>query len=117
MQYFSYYLLCFFFNKIGEQEGGTGPASMSGRGGQILCTNVSTCKNDKIKKKEKRNIKMFCWSFSLENQSDSYYYYYYFPYKILIWDKMLIQNFYFTLHFGPKLGIVIIWEFKGPLVL
>jgi hypothetical protein len=26
MSHFSYYLLCFFFNKTGEQEGGTGSA-------------------------------------------------------------------------------------------
>jgi hypothetical protein len=28
----SYYLLCFFFNKIGEQEGGTGSAWPGGWG-------------------------------------------------------------------------------------
>jgi hypothetical protein len=30
MPCFSYYLLCFFFNKIGEQEGGTGSAQSWG---------------------------------------------------------------------------------------
>jgi hypothetical protein len=38
---FSFYLTCFFFNKIGEQEGGTGSAK--GRGGDGP-KNVSTCK-------------------------------------------------------------------------
>jgi hypothetical protein len=42
----SYYLLCFFFNKIGVQEGGTGSAQKVG--GQSI--HVSKCKNDKIKK-------------------------------------------------------------------
>jgi hypothetical protein len=36
-----FYLTCFFFNKIGEQEGGTGSAK--GRGGDGP-KNVSTCK-------------------------------------------------------------------------
>jgi hypothetical protein len=38
----SYYLLCFLFNKIGEQEGGTGSAQKVGSGG---CgpNNVYTC--------------------------------------------------------------------------
>jgi hypothetical protein len=52
---FSYYLLCFFFNKIGEQEGRTGSAQRWGSGGgtgevaQIMYILVSKCKNDKIK--------------------------------------------------------------------
>jgi hypothetical protein len=49
----SYYLLCFLFNKIGEQEGS---AQKWGRGrGPKIHTYVSECKNDKIKirKREK----------------------------------------------------------------
>jgi hypothetical protein len=48
---FSYYLLCFLFNKI-EQEGGTGSAQKRGGVGevaQIMYTHVSKYKNDKIK--------------------------------------------------------------------
>jgi hypothetical protein len=48
----SYYLLCFLFNKFGEQEGGTGSAQKQVGGGeaaQIMSTHVSKCKNDKIK--------------------------------------------------------------------
>jgi hypothetical protein len=61
----SYYLLCFLFNKIGE-EGGTGSAWKCGvgggggvggwgawGGGGITYTHVSKCKNYKIKGKEK----------------------------------------------------------------
>jgi hypothetical protein len=59
MPCFSYYLLCFFFNKIGEQEDRTGSAQRRGEGGegevaQIMYTQVSTCKNDKIKLKKKK---------------------------------------------------------------
>jgi hypothetical protein len=43
---FSYYLLCFFFNKVREQEGGAGSAQEVA---QIMYTHISTCKNDKIK--------------------------------------------------------------------
>jgi hypothetical protein len=39
----SYYLLCFLFNKIGEQESGTGSAWKGPK-------HVSKCKNDNIKK-------------------------------------------------------------------
>jgi hypothetical protein len=39
---FSYYLLCFFFNRIGEQEGRTGSAGA--RGVQIMYTYA--CKSD-----------------------------------------------------------------------
>jgi hypothetical protein len=46
MPSFSYYLLCFFFYKIGEQEGGTGSAWRGG--GQIMYI-VSKYKNYKIK--------------------------------------------------------------------
>jgi hypothetical protein len=44
-----YYLLCFLFNKIQEQEGGTRSATKHG-GRQTMYTQVSKCKNDKIKK-------------------------------------------------------------------
>jgi hypothetical protein len=51
----SYYLLCFLFNKIGEQDSGTGSAQKWGVGkeesrevAQKVCTHVSKCKNDKI---------------------------------------------------------------------
>jgi hypothetical protein len=60
MSYFSYYLLCFFFYKTREQEGGTGSAQRLEGGGrergrkkvvaQIMYIHVSKCKNDKIKK-------------------------------------------------------------------
>jgi hypothetical protein len=50
---FSFHLIWFFFQKIGEQEGGTGCAWGQGWGGvevaQIMYTYVSNCKNDKIK--------------------------------------------------------------------
>jgi hypothetical protein len=45
---------CFLFNKIREQEDGTGSARKQGgerEVGQIMHTDVSKCKNDKIKKK------------------------------------------------------------------
>jgi hypothetical protein len=53
----SYYLLCFLFNKIGEEEGRTGSAWKQGGVGlgggakfaQTMNTHVSKCKNDKIK--------------------------------------------------------------------
>jgi hypothetical protein len=48
---FSYYLLCFFFKKIGEQEGGAGSARKVGEVAQIMSTPISTCKNNKIKLK------------------------------------------------------------------
>jgi hypothetical protein len=42
---FSYYLLCFFSNKIGEQEGGTGSAQRQWGGcGEGGPNNVYTCK-------------------------------------------------------------------------
>jgi hypothetical protein len=44
---FSYYLLCFFFYKIGKQEGGTGSTwRQRGREAQIMCTYANKCKND-----------------------------------------------------------------------
>jgi hypothetical protein len=45
--------LCFLFNKIGEQEGGTGSVwqQVWGGGGHKMYTHVSKCKNDKIKMK------------------------------------------------------------------
>jgi hypothetical protein len=51
----SYYLLCFLFNKIREQEGGTGSAWKCGGGYREMgggTNNVSKCKNDKIKEKK-----------------------------------------------------------------
>jgi hypothetical protein len=54
-----FFLLSFvFFFKIREQEGRTDSAKRRGRGevAQIMYTHVSTCKNDKIKKKKKNYI-------------------------------------------------------------
>jgi hypothetical protein len=58
----SYYCLCFFFNKIGEPEGGKGSA-WKFRGGwwwwyvaQTKYIPVTKCKNNKIKiKNQKKN--------------------------------------------------------------
>jgi hypothetical protein len=51
----SYYLLCFLFNKIGEQEGRTGSVRKWGlveeEVAQTIYTYVSKCKNDKTKMK------------------------------------------------------------------
>jgi hypothetical protein len=53
-----YYLLCFLFNKIREQEGRTGSAWKWGWGRgwgkvtQTMYIHVSKCKNDKIKEKQ-----------------------------------------------------------------
>jgi hypothetical protein len=48
-----YYLLCFLFNKIGEQEGRTGSAWMQRvvrrEVAQTMYTHMSKCKNDKMK--------------------------------------------------------------------
>jgi hypothetical protein len=49
-----YYLLCFLFNKIGEQEAGPGSAQKEGGEGKVgeqevaqtMYTHVSKCKND-----------------------------------------------------------------------
>jgi hypothetical protein len=51
----SSYLLYFLFNKIGEQEGGTGSAWKQGAGelAQIMHTHVSKCKNDNFFQKIK----------------------------------------------------------------
>jgi hypothetical protein len=47
----SYYLFCFFFNKIREQEGGTGSSQKEDREvAQTMYIHVSKYKNDKIKK-------------------------------------------------------------------
>jgi hypothetical protein len=49
--YLSFYLLCFLFNKIGEQEDGSCSAQKWGCGGQVaqtMYTNVSKSKNNKI---------------------------------------------------------------------
>jgi hypothetical protein len=49
MLYFSYYHLCFLFNKIREQEGrGWG---VRGKVAQRMYTHASKCKNDKILEK------------------------------------------------------------------
>jgi hypothetical protein len=53
----SYYLLCFLFNKIGEQENRKGYA-WKGEGEEVaqkMYTHVSKCKNDKIKGEGKRH--------------------------------------------------------------
>jgi hypothetical protein len=63
----SYSLLCFLFNKIRKQEGGTGSAQKqeakgAGRGGgllQTIYTHVRTCKNDKIKEKERKKVTIY----------------------------------------------------------
>jgi hypothetical protein len=44
----SYYL----FNKIGEQESGTGSAQKEGGGAQTMYTHVSKCKNNKMKEEK-----------------------------------------------------------------
>jgi hypothetical protein len=51
----SYYLLCFLFNKIGEQEGITGSARKGGREdvAQTMYTQVSKCKNERKKERKK----------------------------------------------------------------
>jgi hypothetical protein len=47
--FISFYLIYFFFNKIGEQEGGTGCAQRHYLGvTQIMYTQVSKCENNKI---------------------------------------------------------------------
>jgi hypothetical protein len=46
MPCFSYYLLCFFFNKFGEQEGGTGSARWGGGSDAIMYTHLNKCKNN-----------------------------------------------------------------------
>jgi hypothetical protein len=56
MPCFSFYLLCFLFHKIGEQEGRIGFAQRQGREGgmggvvenvvQTMYTHVSKCKNN-----------------------------------------------------------------------
>jgi hypothetical protein len=63
---FSYYLLCFSFNKI-RQESGTSSAWRRdwGDGGrkvaQIMYTHISKCKNNKIKfEKRKMTVKTLC---------------------------------------------------------
>jgi hypothetical protein len=55
----SYYLLCFLFNKIGEEEGRTGSAWRRGCGTNSVY-NVSKHKNHKIKgeKKNKQDLKI-----------------------------------------------------------
>jgi hypothetical protein len=69
---FSYYLLCFLFNKIGEQEGRTGSTQKQGGGlgsevvvAQTVYTHVSKCKSDKIKgEKKKIHCSSLLWLFS-----------------------------------------------------
>jgi hypothetical protein len=61
----SYYLLCFLFNKIREQEARTGSArkggsrrcSEEGEVNEKMYTHVSKCKSDKIKERKKNNKK------------------------------------------------------------
>jgi hypothetical protein len=50
----SYYLLCFLFNKIREQEGRTGFSWKPGGGrvAQTMYTHVTKCKNDEIKERK-----------------------------------------------------------------
>jgi hypothetical protein len=62
----SYYLLCFLFNKITEEEGGTGFAWKWGwRVGEVaqtVYTHVSKCKNDRIKgERKKKPAMLFCF--------------------------------------------------------
>jgi hypothetical protein len=45
---FSFYLICFFFNKIGEQEGGMGSVWKWGFEGKEAKIYVSYCKTNKI---------------------------------------------------------------------
>jgi hypothetical protein len=52
----SYYLLCFFFNKIREQGGSTDSAWKQGRVAHIMYTHVSKFKNDKRNKEEGKSI-------------------------------------------------------------
>jgi hypothetical protein len=56
-QCLSYYLLCFLFNKIREQEGRIGfwleGMGRKGRVAQTMYTHVSKYKNDKIKERKK----------------------------------------------------------------
>jgi hypothetical protein len=54
MPRFSYSLICFFFNKIREQEDGKGSAQRLGEGWGVGGPNnvymcINKCKNDKIK--------------------------------------------------------------------
>jgi hypothetical protein len=53
---FSYYLLCFLFDKIRE-EGGTGSAWNRVEVAQTMFTHVSKCSNIKIKRRKEKNIK------------------------------------------------------------
>jgi hypothetical protein len=53
---FSYYLLCFLFDKIRE-EGGTGSAWNRVEVAQTVFTHVSKCSNIKIKRRKEKNIK------------------------------------------------------------
>jgi uncharacterized phage-associated protein len=50
--YLSYYLLCLLFDKIREQESGTGSAWKEGCVAQTMYTHVSKCKNNKRKKRK-----------------------------------------------------------------
>jgi hypothetical protein len=53
MLYFSYYLLCFLFNKIKKEECKTGSAWKLGGGvAKTMYTHVSKCKNDKKESKK-----------------------------------------------------------------
>jgi hypothetical protein len=50
----SYYLLCFLFIKVEEQEGGTGFGQKRVEGEQPTYTHVSKCKKGKIKGENKK---------------------------------------------------------------
>jgi hypothetical protein len=69
---FSYYLLCFLLNKIGEQEGKTGSAPKWGRGRAVVregvggtwpkVYHVNKCKNNKMKGKKKLGLDLVPYS-------------------------------------------------------
>jgi hypothetical protein len=67
----SYYLLCFLFNKIREQEGGTGSAWKPWWGlvAQTMYIHVSKGKNNKIK--GEKNLKRKQTSSSIKTQSNN----------------------------------------------
>jgi hypothetical protein len=69
----SYYLLCFLFNKIREEEGRTGSSWKQGVGrwgggevAQTMYAHVSKCKHDKIKgEKKRKNLAILFTRFKL----------------------------------------------------
>jgi hypothetical protein len=82
----SYYLLCLIFNKIREEEGGTGSVRKCGGGGkkvaQTMYTHVSKCKNNNnkkivnklIKNKTKQKQKMYGVSLSIMNSKSRHFF-------------------------------------------